>query len=345
MYSQQEDLANKGQSYIQYLQKAHEQSEAVMGVVAGEIMKVKNPPRTFEQAPTRYGDVPLVSNEAGSISMLAAGEEAEVPNTPDNRLQLLGPIMANVKEQQQRGLLPPAMYGQMPTSQGSGAVLEGMGEFGRDKMDHWKKMLQEFYREVDELALIFMRDHGRKLGSDGQRGEPILLERQQQPLDEDGYIEFDWRLLKDDPCRVKVEMTSLRQQALGPVGNSVMMWKNLGLMTNEDALRLRGVRNPAAYMKKVQIEDFQNTPEFKKSQLIQWMKDQKMWEALPTVLYLMATNGGQGGGPPQQGTGAMPWNAIPPINGMPGAAGQQGGAPMGPVQLPGPPPTLAGGIG
>jgi hypothetical protein len=304
------------------------------------LMKVKDPPRTFEQAPTRYGDSPAVSNKAGSISMLAAGEEAEVPNTPDGRLQLLSPIMNSVTEASQRGLLPPAMYGQMPTSQGSGTVLEGMGEYGRDKMDHWKRMLMEYYREIDELALIFMRDHGRKLGSDGKRGEPIMLERQHQPLDEDGYLEFDYRMLKDDSCRIKIEMSSLRQQALGPVGNSIMQWKNMGLITNEDALKLRGVRNTSAYMKQIQIEDFQSTPEYKKAQLIQWMKEQEMWEQLPTVMYLMATNGGQGGGPPpQQGPGAMPGNALPPMPGMPGAAGKQGGAPM---KLPGPPPSMAG---
>lgn len=339
--SYQRDLANKGQSHIQLLQKTHEQREAIMGVVATELKKIRNPPRTFEQAVTVYGDAPAVSNAEGGISMLRMGEEVEVPRPVDPRFNLMGPILGAVNEAAQMGRMGPAAYGMAPGSQSSGTVIEGLSESDNDKLNLWKIMIQKHLAVCFGLGLKLMRDHGRKLGPDGKRGYPIQVERQHPRPDEDGYFEFDYRDLRDDTCKVEVQMTSLRMQNLGALGNAIQMWDMAGRMTDEEALSLRGVRDPVAYMRQVEIEKFRKTPEFQTARLIEWMKKEEMWDELPTVLYLLSTKGGGGGSQPAP-PGPLPGNGGgPPTAGMPGAPGQMGGRP--PEQLPGPPPAFPGG--
>lgn len=338
--SYQHDLVNKGQSHIQLLQKTHEQREAIMGIVATELKKIRNPPRTFEQAITAYGDIPDISNAEGGVSMLKMGEEVEVPTPVDSRFNLMGPIMAAVNEAAQMGRMGPAAYGLAPGSQSSGAVIEGLGESDQDKLNLWKIMIQNHVAECLHVGLKLWRDHGRKLGPDGYRGQAMMIERQHPTESEDGYFEFDYRDLYDDSCKLQVQMTSLRMQNLGALGNAVQMWSNMGRMTDEEALMLRGVRDPEAYMRKVEIEQFQKTPEYRTARLISWMKEEGMMEELPTVLYLLATKGGTGGGVPPSAPGPLPGNGGgPPTVGVPGGPGQMGGRPP---QLPGPTPDLSG---
>lgn len=336
----QMDLVNKGQSHIQLLQKTHEQREAIMGIFATEVKKIRNPPRTFEQAITVYGDAPEISNAEGMVNMLRMGEEVEVPSQPDPRFSLMGPLIATVNESAQMGRMSPSDYGLQPGSQSSGAVVEGLSESSKDKLNLWKIMVQNHVAAVLEDALGCLRDHGKKLGPEGHRGEPYEIELQHPIEGKEGYFEFDYRILRESSCHVRVQLTSLRMQNLGQLGNAIQMWDSMGRMTDEEALSLRGVRDPEAYMRKVEIEQFKKTPEFKTARLIEWMKEEEMFEELPTVLYLLATQGGSGGGPPGGGgqAGAMPGNGgPPPPAGMPGGPGQQGGRPP---QLPGPPPSI-----
>jgi hypothetical protein len=337
----QQDLANKGQSHIQFLQKTHEQKEAIMGLVVTEFQKVRNPPRTFEQeVGTVYGDSPLISDAPGGVTLLRMDQEKEIPNTPDGRLQLMGPLLANVTEASQMGRMAPSDYGLAPGSQSSGAVVEGLSESSKDKLNLWKLMIQNHIEGIMEGALIICRDHGRKLGPEGKRGVPMMLEKQHPTEGEDGYFELDYRMLADDTCRVKTQMTSMRMQNLGTLGNSVQMWANMGLMTKKEALEMRGVRDPLSYLRQIDIQGFKDSPEYKKAKLLEWMEQEgETPQTRGTVMYLLATqNSAQQGGPPS-GPGPMPGNGTAPTVGMPGAAGQQGGAPP---QLPGPPPSLQG---
>jgi hypothetical protein len=138
-------------------------------------------------------------------------------------------------------------------------------------------------------------------------------------------------------------MTSLRLQNLGPLGNAVQMWRNQGLMTKLEALELRGVQDPHAYLRQKDIEDFKDTPEYKTAKLLEWADEEgESPTVISTMMYLLATKGGGGGGgqPGASPAGPMPGNGGgPPTVGMPGGPGQQGGRPP---QLPGPPPALGG---
>jgi hypothetical protein len=340
--SKQQDLANKGQSHIQFLQKAHEQREAVMGIVATELEKVKNPPRTFEQDPMYYGDTPPVANMAGGVTLLHMMQEREVPTPVDSRIQMLGPMIANITEQAQRGMLSAVDHGAAPGSQTSGAVVEGLSEASKDKFNLWKLMIQQHEAGTMNMALSFLRDHGRKLGPDGQRGTYLSIEKVRPSNDEEGYFDFDYKILHRNSCRIKARMTSFRLQNLGALGNSVQMWRTQGLMTKVEALELRGVQDPESTLRQIDIEAYKDTPEYKTAKLLQWMdKEGEDPKVMATVMYLLSTAGGSGGGQPPPGMpGPMPGNGGPPPTvGMPGAAGQMGGAPM---QLAGPPPALEG---
>jgi hypothetical protein len=215
-----------------------------------------------------------------------------------------------------------------------------MSEASKDKFNLWKVMIQDHLEECLDVSNVFMRDHGRKLGTEGNRGTVLQIEKQNPSYDEDGYFDFDYRLLHRNSCKVKVEMTSLRLQNLGKLGNEVQMWRQQGMMTKVEALELRGVRDPHATLRQIDIEGFKDTPEYKTAKLLEWMEEEGETKNIPTVMYLLATKGGGGG---QQGpamAGPMPGNgAGPPTVGMPGGPGQNGGRPP---QLPGPPPGMQG---
>ena len=73
------------------------------------------------------------------------------------------------------------------------------------------------------MATIFHRDHGRLLGPEGHKGDPYDIELQHPVQGEESYITFDYRDLHKVSPRVKVQMTSLRLQNLGPLGNAAIV--------------------------------------------------------------------------------------------------------------------------
>lgn len=342
--SRQRDLANKGQSHVQYLQIMHRQKEAVMGIVATEIQKIKNPPRTIQQDILTYGDTPDYSEAPGALNLLRMGQEEIMPVPSDSRVSMLGPMVANISEQAQRGMLSAVDHGAMPGSQSSGTVVEGLSESSKDKFNLWKSQCQLHAQYVIEMGLREIRDHGRLMGGDGDRGTTFPVERQHVTQGEDGYFDFDYRVLHRNTVQLRVEMTSLRMQNLGPMGSAITQWRQQGLMSKVEAMELRGVRDPHSELRQIDIESFKDTPEYKTAKLLEWMHEEgEIPEVIATTMYLLATqNGGAGGGGGggQSPAGPMPGQGgPPPMQGMPGAAGVEGGRPP---MLAGPPPSMAG---
>jgi hypothetical protein len=163
-------------------------------------------------------------------------------------------------------------------------------------------------------------------------------------------------MLRRTGIQVDVRLTSVKMANLGPLGNAVNLWRNAGLMTKEEALKLRDVRDPESTLRKIRIEEVQDMDFFKKAEVLDALKREGNWSLYYEVQAQIAAEKGGGGGGGNQpmapgGTGApggAPPGMAPPAGGSPVAiqgaslpqygmpAGTQGGRPPGG----GPPPGM-----
>lgn len=344
------EIAAKGLSHIAYSKITHEQKEAVFGAMMTELAKVRNPPRTFEQSYARYGDAPDISNAEGGVSLLLAGEERETQTPLAQGFQLAPPVLTAIQESSARGMMPREAYG-IGTAQTSGVANEGLTEAGRDKVNPWKAMLELYRKECLDMDLRFIANWGHLMGTEGEKGTLTYIDpRARGDRDADDEITPD--LLRQTRYTTQVTLSSVRLQNLGMLGQSVQMWKSMGLMEDVEALEMRGVQDAEATLRRIEIQEFKKTEEYRLAKLPEWMRDEgESAETIFRVQQLIMQKTQQAQQPPP-GMGGM--GGAPGIPGMAQAmgapTGQNGGAPPGPNgppmgQLPGPPPAGGGPAG
>lgn len=334
LLNRRKDIASKGLSHIANTYKTHEQKEAIFGKMMTLLRSVTNPTRTIEQDMSIYGDDPMISNAEGTVSMLRMGYEREVPTPIPNGFQMAPPLLAATNESQGRGLMPAEAYGSPSGSQQSGSSIESLTESGRDKLTPWLKMLTRYHEECFEMDLRFVRDWGHLLGSDMDKGN-LTIQRSKMALDDDPMVQITPDILRNGKMRTSVKMTSLRLQNLGPLGQGITPWLQAGLMEKEEALDLRGVQDARATLRRIEIEKYKDTEEYKQAMMVKWMREEGENEAADMVETLIAMKAGAGGGPP----GGVP---PPQMPGLGPGVGMDGGAPMGPN---GPQMAGSGGLG
>jgi len=344
------EIASKGLSHIWATKTTHLQREAILGRLMTELKKSANPDRTFSQTPDRYGKKPLVSNAEGSISMLLEGSEKELPPVQKPGLSLAPPVLAAVGEANQRGMMPAAAYGVTMNANQSGTAIEGMNESGRDKTTPWLKMLCAAHIDVAEKAMTLVRDWGHLLGSEGQRGT-FFIERSRPVPGKDDTIMLTPAELRQVGVKINCKMTSLRLSNLGNLGQAIMPWIQGGMMEKVEAMELRGVQDPLAALRRIEIEQFKSDPAYKQVAIMRWLQEEGLYEDALLYQQIISAQGGAQGGPPPSPAGGLQGGAQPP-------QAQNGGAPGGPIgpnqaqggqgsmgmpsRLPGPPPSTQG---
>ncbi len=328
LFTRRKEIAAKGLSHIAFMKKTHEQKEAIFGRMMTEVKKTGNPSRTFEQDLSVYGDAPRITNAEGGISMIRMGYEREVQTPMAQGFQLAPPVLAAIGDAATRGMMPRESYGSVSNSQQSGTAIEGLNESGRDKLTPWMIMLPQHHKEADELVLGYIRDWGHLMGSDMKKGN-LLFDLVKPGQDQDRQQQITPDMLRKGNFRVEVRMTSLRLQNLGTMGQAVQMWKSMGLMEDVEALDMRGVQDAEAYLRRVEIQEFKRTEEYRKARLVQWMEEEgEPFDIIQIVRQLIMKPEPQpGGGPPGMGPGGPP-PGMPPGMGSP--TGVNGGAPPGP---------------
>lgn len=347
----QDDIASKGRSHIWAIWKAHEQREAILGRMFTELKKTGNPPRTVEQDPSIYGDAPALGDAEGGVYMMRAGLEREVGGPQKPGFSLIGPVMGAANEAQSRGMLPASSYGLTQNANESGTAIEGLNESGRDKITPWLTMMQRWDAECAEMSLRMVRDWGHLLGSDGSRGT-FEIELFQKGSDTVFTITPDE--IRQVGTKIRSKRTSLRLSNLGALGNALSSWKANGWLLDEDALEMRGVEDPVAYLRRVQIQEMKKDPEYMKVKIIQMMEQEGDYAGAEMYRRMLQNQMRQPAPPPP---GGMPPGGMPP--GAPGGPGTMGGSPPGsgagpqmaqpiqgamgmPSRMAGPPPDLSG---
>ena len=233
-----------------------------------------------------------------------------------------------------------------------GYAIEGLNESGRDKLTPWLMMLEEFDRQVTEMALGMYRDWGYMLGTDGERGHVEVLRRRPVP-GEESVLELTPEELKQVGVKIRAKRTSIRISNLGKIANDLSMLKANGWIEDVDALERLGVQDPMATLQRIEIQEFEKSDIYKNIRLIKWLEEQGKYDEAAMARQLMQSGGSSapGGGAPQ---GQMEMMGGMPMQGG-GMPGPQPGVPMGPQmaqpiqgamgmpsRLPGPPPQMTG---
>lgn len=339
------EIASKGLSVIWASKLTHTQREVLLGTLMTEINKVRNPERTFEQDMSIYGSAPQVSNAPGGITLLRKNLENEAPGPQKPGMSLIPAVMAAVNEANQRGLMPASAYGLTMNANESGTAIEGLNESGRDKISPLLKGLTKYHIACAEMALRLVRDWGHLMGSDGEKGSLYVPRLNPDPR-EDGYVRLEPKELRQVGIEIRCKLTSLRLQNLGNLGNALSIWKNNGWIEDIEALEMRGVRDPKATLRRIQVQELKNSDDYKRIAIMKLLEEEKDFEGMRIFREMMAkemmaaqSGGAPGGGPPPGG----PPPGLPP--GLPGGPGTMGGNVPGQMQGPQGAISPGGGLG
>ena len=237
--------------------------------------------------------------------------------------------MAVLAENYSKWGLSPASYGLAENAGQTGTAIESLTNADTIKFAAYMKALTRFHKREAQFKLKLLRNHGWKIGTEGHRGEYIV------PLDKPAQgkyssITLTHGMLRRTGIEIDVRLTSLKMQNLGPLGNAVMLWRNGGLMSKVEALKLRDVKDPERLLQEIRIEEARDTEPFKNAELLTALRQQGQWEMYYELKAQLA--GGKASSPGQPGM--APGGAGGPQGAPPGAAPAIGGG-GGPVGVQG----------
>lgn len=345
-------IADMGVSHIHYIKHTHNIIESIHTRGLMEIMKSANPPvirfQTREAANT---GLKTADTSEGAVNPAVLGEEQfQVwPTAPAPHV--FGPVLTQVGRDMATGTMPLAAFGVNEKSNVSGHALENLEDQGREKMAPVTLAWEMGRGAVAEMILRQTADWGDWAGYEGNKGK-IPVYRPNPAPGEIGFFEIDPPTIRRVGIRVKCSGRSIRMESMGPLFNAATQGMQLGVLTGEDVLRMRGVKDVRRYQRRWEDEklrrealDHPKAKEyligrlFDKSTDPEDMAFARWWQENVTAAPPpQSPQGppGMGGGPPQP-PGGLPTNTTAGVS-LPAL-----GAPPGPGSGPRPPLSLTPG--
>ena len=269
-------MPHKGTSLVSLLRVPTELREAVMTRMLTAFDTSINPPLLVEMDDITYpGGVPEISRDKNMVSPVKMNRQKVQAVPTDPSPVVLGPILQGVADNNARMTLPPTAHGQNDKSNVAGYATNMLNEAGLTKTVPHKKTIQEFEQECMEMRFRLFRDWGH-LVQQGAYGEPgtINVPRYDAMPDEDQTFDLTPGDLRRAGCRINVELAAIPIQMLGPLGNAVSIWMNLGLMDEVEALRLRQNVNPHKTLRRIKMNKMLNDPAIQELEVIEGLVEQ-----------------------------------------------------------------------
>lgn len=343
-------LADMGVSHIHYIKHTHNIVESVHTRGLMEIMKSANPPVVrYQTREASGGGLKPASTEEGAVNPAILGEEQiQVwPTAPAPHV--FGPVLTQVSRDMATGMMPLAAFGVNEQSNVSGHALENLEDQGREKMAAIVTSLEQGYGAVAEMILRLSADWGPWMGYPGQKGQ-IGVYRPRPAPGEAAFFEVTPEMIRKVGIRVKCSLRHIRMETMGPLFNAASQGIQLGVLTAEEVVEMRGVRDPKRHFQRWQHEKLRREmldhPKYKEYAIGRMLEDSpdpedqqiaEWWAANVMNAPQQPPPGAPPGLPPGAGAGPPLPNTTAGIS-LPGL-----GAPPGPGS--GPPPSLALGPG
>lgn len=264
-------LPNKGISLVGLLRVPHFLREAVMTKLLTAFDTSIKPPLIAAMDDITYPEgVPEISREKNAVSPVKMNRQEIQPLPTDPSPTLMGPILQGVADNGSRLMLPATAHGQNDKSNVAGYATNLLNEAGLTKTVWAKQTIEDFERERAEMRLRLFRDWGHliKQGRNGTQGALIVPRSDPMP-DEDRTFELTPGDLRRTGIKMKVSLSTMPIQMLGPVGNAISILKNLGLIDDVRALKLLQDPNPHKTLKRVQLEKALKDPVIEEIRVIE----------------------------------------------------------------------------
>jgi hypothetical protein len=352
--TRQSMMAATGLPFTWFSHTLHDQQENVMTRLYNDIRLSNNRPKFVTLGMTNKRKELAWSMTAGATNWLEPGETVEfIPTSPDQAS--LMPVLQQFSQLMATNRIPLSAFGQA-AAQTSGYAMENQNETGRERLSGYLQTKANFRRLRFERRLRYAARHGRVLGDPNAEGM-VELPFRKPKIDQPGTFLLTPQILEETGTRLDVRMTNLPRALLGPLGNSVKMWRDMGLMDKVEALELREDEDPEGTIHKVDLEMVMDDPLLKFPKMVKRLIADEDMLALQFVLSEYKKLKAQEqieemmtqGGPPQIGPGdgsmASGGQTLPPGPGGPPTSGPANvpglslpGLGMPPGQSPGRPP-------
>lgn len=321
----------KHQSYFDHVIRGHRQKETVLSKLY-TLWKKSDKPSWFWffDEYSRSKGIPENPNTTQTIIPLQQNHEDLRPFVDNINPNVFGTLFQSITSTEQRTRMPLETFGQMQGTQQSGNQMEGAAESGYEKEAPIIGAEESFYAQLGEMWLCMWRDWGY-LWEDGSENYGRIEVPYQNRLNRRGAeptFTIVPAVIKRVGTRIDAKMPRIRTQGLAALGNAVSMWKGMGLMSDSEALDLRGVEDVDEVLAEIEYDEVRNDPAMKSLRRYRILKE---FDPELAELYREATLKKEQ--PPQMPPGMGPGMPMPGMQGPMGMGGPPP-PPMGSTVIP-----------
>lgn len=268
---------------------------------------------------------PAVKREGNSVTPLKKGHEEIQPLLDVIPPSFFGPLQQAMDQEDATDRIPLSQFGVGESANRSGNATEGLAESGEDKYASNYQSAELMWSEIASLWMRMYRDWGHMIpnekGDYGRMKVPYAKQGRWRSPDRETAFDLTPEMLDHVGVDVNAQLTTLRMQNLGPLGNAASIWINNNAMSAREAMIMRGVRDPDAVFDEREYEQALLDPKVQEARRLKLLRQRdpeaaKIYEQMVMMAQMQTQGGGPPGGAPPGGgqmapnTSAMDLQAL-----------------------------------
>lgn len=271
-------LEYKNISGFHHRKRTHAQKEAVNAKLFNMASRIDRTDwAVYQDEFAESEGTPQIKREGNSVTPLKKGHEELQPLLDVIPPSFFQPLQNAMDQEDATDRIPLSTYGVGESANRSGNATEGLAESGEDKFATNYQSAELFWSEVASLWMRMFRDWGHLLPNDkGEYGRvKVPYAKQGRWRAPDKPVSFDLtpEMLDHVGVNVVAQLTTLRMQNLGPLGNAASIWINNNAMSAREAMIMRGVRDPDAVFDEREYEQALLDPKVQEARRLKMLRE------------------------------------------------------------------------
>lgn len=257
-------LKYKHRSYFWPLIRGHRQKEAILSKLFSLWKKSDKPTWLWFYDDFAKGKgVPEVPIH-GQVTPLNMNHEDMKPMLEAVNPAIFGTLFQASTAIEQRTKMPLATFGEMAGTQQSGQQMEGSAESGYEKESYLTNSAESFYTELGELWLTMWRDWGWMYWKDGEPDFGMMeipyQGRRARRGGDPTFIMVPEIVRRVGVDGIEAVMPRIRMNGLAALGNAVAIWIDKGLMSDYQAIEMRGETDVDETLEEIEYDAIRKDP-------------------------------------------------------------------------------------
>ena len=267
------DLARIAEPFLWHRVAGHEQDEMIGAVLQTAFRRTLNPAMVLQQDAVSMNllDVEPSMSE-GEVNRIGAGDTLSA-FTPEINQAVIQPLLGMSQQNRLTSMAQGVLNGQAPP-QTSGSAMDIMQQSGWDKFTPLVAVIEDWAAERIEKRLALLRDWGAVIPAmDG--GLPIPARAANPRLGTSKVHTVTPEVLERTGIRVTVNLQKVNLSSLAQLANGLAIVNSMGVIDKRSIIKMTGITNdPEAMLKRIEIDQFDDVPEFKQARFLEWLGDQ-----------------------------------------------------------------------